>query len=47
MSRYDANSLTYQEVRVFGTPALFTECRIDSTSVPDGIYRYLPRMKTG
>ena len=37
---YDAKKLTYQEVTILGKPALFTECRLDRTTVPEGVYRY-------
>ena len=37
---YDAEKLTYQEVTILGKPALFTECRIDRTTVPESVYRY-------
>ena len=37
---YDARKVTYQEVTIFDRPALFTECRIDRTTVPEGVYRY-------
>lgn len=40
MSRYHAEELTYQEVTLFGNPALFSECRINSATVPEGLYRY-------
>ncbi len=40
MSRYDANRLTYNEVTIFGVPALFTDFRIDRATVPEGVYRY-------
>lgn len=40
MSQYDAQKVTYQEVTIFDRPALFTECRIDRTTVPEGVYRY-------
>lgn len=40
MSRYHAESLKYQEVTLFGKPALFTECRINRTTVPKDVYRY-------
>ena len=36
---YDAQKVTYQEVTIFDRPALFTECRIDRTTVPEGVYR--------
>lgn len=38
--RHDAEKLTYQEVTILGKPALFTECRIDRTTVPEGVYHY-------
>lgn len=37
---YDAKKVTYQEVTILGKPALFTECRLDRPTVPDGVYRY-------
>ena len=37
---YDAQKVTYQEVAIFDRPALFTECRIDRATVPEGVYRY-------
>lgn len=37
---YDAKKLTYQEVTILGKPALFAECRLDRTTVPEGVYRY-------
>ena len=37
---YDAKQATYQEVTILGKPALFTECRLDRTTVPEGMYRY-------
>ena len=37
---YDAQKVTYQEVTIFDRPALFTECRIDQATVPEGVYRY-------
>lgn len=40
MSQYDASKQNYQEVTIFDRPALFTECRIDRTTVPEGVYRY-------
>lgn len=40
MSRHDANRLTYDEVTIFGVPALFTDLRVDRSTVPDGVYRY-------
>ena len=36
---YDAQKVTYQEVTIFDRPALFTECRIDRATVPEGVYR--------
>ena len=40
---YDAQKVTYQEVTIFDRPALFTECRIDQATVPEGVYRYYLR----
>ena len=40
MSRHDADRLTYDEVTIFGVPALFTDLRVDRSTVPDGVYRY-------
>ncbi len=40
MSRHDANRLTYDEVTIFVVPALFTDLRVDRSTVPDGVYRY-------
>nr|WP_302656439.1 LPD28 domain-containing protein [uncultured Agathobaculum sp.] len=40
MSRHDANRLTYNELTIFDRPALFTECRVDRATVPEGVYRY-------
>ena len=40
MSQYDASKQNYQEVAIFARPALFTECRIDRTTVPEDVYRY-------
>lgn len=40
MSRHDANRLTYDEVTIFGVSALFTDLRVDRSTVPDGVYRY-------
>ena len=40
MSRHDANRLTYDEVTIFGVPALFTDLRVDRATVPNGVYRY-------
>ena len=37
---HDAQKVTYQEVTIFDRPALFTECRIDRATVPEGVYRY-------
>ena len=33
MSRHDANRLTYDEVTIFGVPALFTDLRVDRSKV--------------
>ena len=37
---YDVQKVAYQEVTIFDRPALFTECRIDRATVPEGVYRY-------
>ena len=37
---YDAKKVTYQEVTILNRPALFTECRLDKSTVPEGLYRY-------
>ena len=37
---YDAEKVTYQEVTILGIPALFTDHRIDRTTVPEGMCRY-------
>lgn len=35
-----ADDLTYDEVTILGVPALFTDLRVDRSTVPDGVYRY-------
>ena len=40
MSRHDADRLTYDKVTIFDVPALFTDLRVDRSTVPDGVYRY-------
>lgn len=30
----------YEDIELFGKPALFTDCRIDHDSVPDGFFVY-------
>lgn len=40
MSTQKADSLTYEEVRFLGIPALFTSLRVSGESVPEGMYRY-------
>lgn len=40
MSAYNAMQETYEEIRLFGKPALFTPCRIDRATVPKGLHRY-------
>ena len=37
---YDVKKVTYQEVTILGKPALFTEYRLDRSTVPEGVYRY-------
>lgn len=38
--RKNANEIIYDEVSIFGTPALFTDWRVDRASVPDGLTLY-------
>ena len=38
--RYDARKLTYDEVTLLGVPAIFTECRVDRTTVPPQLHLY-------
>ena len=38
--RYDAAKITYDEVALLGVPALFTECRIDRTTIPAQLHLY-------
>lgn len=33
-------SYTFEEAELFGKPALFLDARVDSSAVPDGLYRY-------
>ena len=33
-------SYTFEEAELFGKPALFLDARVDSSTVPDGLYRY-------
>ena len=40
MSRYNAMTVTFEEVTIFGKPALFTPIRIDRDTVPKGYYLY-------
>ena len=35
-----ADDLTYDEITIFGIPALFTDLRVDRSTVPDGVYCY-------
>ncbi|MDO5392133.1 MAG: hypothetical protein Q4F24_13725 [Eubacteriales bacterium] len=37
---YDAQRLEYSSAEICGLPALFTLHRIDTDTIPDGIYRY-------
>lgn len=37
---YDAERLEYTTAEICGIPALFTRCRVDSDTVPSGLYRY-------
>ncbi len=38
--RYDAATLSYEPIELFGKQMLFTCARIDPASVPKGYYRY-------
>lgn len=40
MSRENAMTAAFEEVTVYGQPALFTSLRIDRGTVPDGLYLY-------
>ena len=36
----DKSVLNFQEIRIFGRPALYTEKRISQIELPDNIYKY-------
>ncbi len=38
--RRNANDIIYDEVAVLGTPALFTDWRIDRVTIPPGMFLY-------
>lgn len=38
--RKNANEIIYDEVSIFGIPALFTDWRVDRASVPDSLTLY-------
>ena len=40
MALFDARTHDFEEVEIFEKPALFTCLRIDSETVPSGIYKY-------
>lgn len=40
MARYEAMTTDFEEVTIFGKPALFTPIRIDHSTVPVGFYLY-------
>ena len=40
MALFDARTHDFEEVEIFEKPALFTCLRIDSRTVPNGIYKY-------
>lgn len=40
MALFDARTHDFEEVEIFEKPALFTCLRIDSGTVPNGIYKY-------
>jgi hypothetical protein len=40
MSKYNAMEETYEPVNLFGKPALFTNLRLDRSTLPEGLYVY-------
>ena len=38
--RRNANDIFYDEVVVLGTPALFTDWRVDRATIPAGMFLY-------
>ena len=38
--RYDAAKITYDDITLLGVPALFTEYRIDRTTIPSQLHLY-------
>ena len=40
MARYNAMEERFEEITVLGKPALFTDIRIERSSVPKGLYLY-------
>jgi len=40
MARYNAIEESFEEIELFGKPALFTPVRIDRNTVPKGLYLY-------
>ena len=38
--RYDAAKITYDDIALLGVPALFTECRIDRTTIPPQLHLF-------
>lgn len=40
MARYNAMEETFEEIELFGKPALFTILRVDRSTVPKGLYLY-------
>lgn len=40
MSRENVMTAAFEEVSVYGKPALFTSLRVDRSTVPDGLYLY-------
>lgn len=47
MSRADARTLSYEEVRFWDVPGLFTSLRVDPRTLPAGTYRYEIREESG
>lgn len=40
MARYDAMDQDFEEIELYGKPALFTPLRIERNTVPKGLYLY-------
>jgi len=48
MKFYNVNEINdFQEIEIFGIPALFTNCRIDRSSLPKGVFAFDIRCNCG